>query len=269
MEAPGGLLELGVLIGGQLGGSGWQQVGVGVRLNGDQRGIVGFSLALLHREERPAGFGAGYRDPPLVALGSAVGGRGSCWLLGVAIVDQRLLRCGWLPVGLGLLSLQLLLFPPDVVQEDIAVPASSPSSVSSPSPCTSSSPSSIADSIIGPRPSVCQRLGVPIRSGRACSSGPWQAIYPQSPLLWPHLILWGGDAVQESIRAVTTASCISPDASLSSCSGVGGAGGRGVLRAGGRRRRMGGRQREGLLGLWVFGSERDVEIFSACRPKQN
>lgn len=54
MEAPGGLLQLGVLVGGQLRGSGRQQVGVGVGLNGDQRGIVGISLALLHREERTA-----------------------------------------------------------------------------------------------------------------------------------------------------------------------------------------------------------------------
>lgn len=77
MEAPGGLLQLGVLVGGQLRGSGWQQVGVGVGLNGDQRGIVGISLDLLHREERTARFGSGYRDPPLVALGAAVGGRGS------------------------------------------------------------------------------------------------------------------------------------------------------------------------------------------------
>lgn len=77
MEAPGGLLQLGVLVGGQLRGSGRQQVGVRVGLNGDQRGIVGISLALLHREERTARFGSGYRDTPLVALGATVGGRGS------------------------------------------------------------------------------------------------------------------------------------------------------------------------------------------------
>lgn len=88
MKAPGGLLQLGVLVGGQLWGSGWQQVGVRVRLDGRQGRIVGLGLALLHREKGAAGFGAGYFDSPLVTMVTMVGGWGSSGLLGgVTIVD--------------------------------------------------------------------------------------------------------------------------------------------------------------------------------------
>jgi len=102
VEGPGCVLQLSVLGGGQ-------QVGVGVWLNGRRRG-----LALLHREEGPAGLGAG--DSPLVA----VGGRGSERLGGGAVEEQLMLRCDWMP-AVGLLQVQLLLFPPNVVQQDVAV----------------------------------------------------------------------------------------------------------------------------------------------------
>lgn len=89
VEAPGGLLQLGILGGGQLWWSGGQKVGVGVWLDGRQRRIMGISLALLHWEEGAAGFGAGHFDSPLVAQMTAVGGWGSRRLLGgVAIVEQ-------------------------------------------------------------------------------------------------------------------------------------------------------------------------------------
>lgn len=156
VEAPGGLLQLCVLGGEHLWWSGGQQVGVGVGLDGRHRRIVGIGLALLHRQEGPAGFGTGHFDSSLVAYVTAVGGRGYRGLLGgVAVVEQRVVRCDWLSVGLGLLSLQLLLFPPDVVQQDLTVP---PSSSSSSSPRTPSPPSTLGESIIRPRPSVCQRL---------------------------------------------------------------------------------------------------------------
>lgn len=124
VEAPGGVLQLSILGGGRLWRSGRQQVGVRVRLDGGQRRIMGIGLARLHREEGAAGFGAGHFDSPLVARGAAVGGRGSLRLLGgEAVVEQLVVRRDWLPVvGLGLLSLQLLLFPPHVVQQDLAVP---------------------------------------------------------------------------------------------------------------------------------------------------
>lgn len=91
------LLQLGVLVGGQLWGAGGQQVWMGVGLDGGQRRIVG--IGLLRWEERAAGFGASHRDSPLVAMVTAVGGRGSL-LGGVSVVEQLLLRCDWLPAGM-------------------------------------------------------------------------------------------------------------------------------------------------------------------------
>lgn len=133
MEAPGGLFQLGVLVGGQLWWSRGQQVGVGVRLDGTRRRIVGIGLALLHGEEGATGFGAGHFDPTLIAVGTAVCGRSSGGVLGgIAVIERLMLRRDWLPaVGLGLLSLQLL--PPDVVQQDLTVPptSSSPSTTCS------------------------------------------------------------------------------------------------------------------------------------------
>lgn len=81
MQAPCGLLQLCVLGGGQVWWTGGQQVGVGVRLDGGQRRIVGIGLALLHWEEGAAGFGTGHFDPPLVTWVTAAGGRGSQGLL--------------------------------------------------------------------------------------------------------------------------------------------------------------------------------------------
>lgn len=98
---------------------------------------MGISLALLHWEEGPTRFGAGHFDPPLVARVTPAGGRGSLGLLGAVAVEKLVVRCDWLPVaGLGLLLLQLLLFPPHVIQQDLAVPpySSYPSSSSRPSP---------------------------------------------------------------------------------------------------------------------------------------
>lgn len=221
VEAPGGLLQLCVLGEGQLWWAWGQQVRVGVWLDGTQRRIVGISLVLLHREEGATRFGAGHLDSPLVTCGATAGGRGSCGLLGgVAIVEQLVVRCDWLPVaGLGLLSLQLLLFPPHVIQQDLAVPRSSCSSSSSPVP------SSLQDSIIHLRPSIHQCFGAPEHSSGFCPSGPWLTIYPQPPLLHPPILLWGLDALQESIRAVTVTSC--DDSTFYSCSWIRGAGGGG------------------------------------------
>lgn len=67
VEAPGGLLQLCVLGGGQLWWSRGQQMGVWVWLDGRQRRIMGISLALLHWEEGAAGLGAGHFDSSLVA----------------------------------------------------------------------------------------------------------------------------------------------------------------------------------------------------------
>lgn len=202
VEAPGGLLQLSVLGGGLLGGAGGQQVRVGVRLDGAQGGRVGVRLALLHGQEGAAGFGAGHLDS-LIGLGPAAGGRGSRRLPGgVAVVEQLMVRRDWLPVvGVGLLSLQLLLFPPNVIQQDLAVPA--PSHPASSSPC----PSPIRKSAVRLCPSVGQRFGAPEQPGRVRSPGPRLTVHPQSCLRLAPLLLWWVDAVQESIRAVTVASC--------------------------------------------------------------
>lgn len=89
VEAPVGLLQLSVLGRGQLWWPGGQQVGVGVWLDGRQRGNLGISLALRHREEGAAGLCAGHFDSPLVARLAAVRGRGSRGLLGgEAVVEQ-------------------------------------------------------------------------------------------------------------------------------------------------------------------------------------
>lgn len=89
VEAPGGLLQLCLVGGRQLWWAGGQQVGVGVRLDGRERRIVGIGLALLHWEEGAAGFGAGHFDSVLVSLVSTVVGRGPRGLLGrVAVVEQ-------------------------------------------------------------------------------------------------------------------------------------------------------------------------------------
>lgn len=88
---------------------------------------MGICLTLQHWQEGATGFGPGDFDPPLVTRVTVVGGRGCGGLLGgEAVVEQRLMRCHRLSAGLGLLS--LLLFPPDVVQQDLAVapPSSSP-----------------------------------------------------------------------------------------------------------------------------------------------
>lgn len=131
-------------------------MGVRVGLDACHRRIVGICLALLHRQEGATGFGPGHFDSSLVAQVTAVGGRGYRGLLGrVAIIDHRLVRCDWLPVSLGLLSLQLLLFPPNVVQQDLTVP---PSSSSSSSARPTSPSSNLSESIIRPRASICQRL---------------------------------------------------------------------------------------------------------------
>lgn len=92
VEAPGGLLQLRILVRGQLWWSGGQQVWVGVRLDGGRRRIMGIGLALLHGEEGATGFGAGYFDPLLVTVGTMVGGQSSGELLGgVAIVERLML----------------------------------------------------------------------------------------------------------------------------------------------------------------------------------
>lgn len=267
VEAPGGLLQLCVLVGGQLWGSGGQQVGVGIWLDGGQRRIMGISLALLYWQEGATGFGTGHFDSPLVARVGAASGWGSQGRLGgESVVEQLLVWCDWLPVvGLGLLSLQLLLFAPHVVQQDLVIPASSSSSSSSPHPCT------LGESIICPCPSVCQRLRAPECSCGVCSSGSQQTVYPQPTLLCPPLILWGVDAVQEAIWAVTVTKCINPDPRLCRCSWISGAGwGGGVLRAREGRGRMegewwgmGGRQGEGPVGLkslWMVSPERGSTV---------
>lgn len=197
MEAPGGLLQLCVLAGGQLWGSRGQQVRVGVRLDGGPKGVMAIGLALLHWEEGAAGFGAGHFDPALVTRVTAAGGRGSRGLLGgVAVVKQLVVRCDGLPVvGLRVLPLQLLLlFPPHVIQQDLAVPHSSSSSSSS-----SPRPSPLRQTRIRLCPSVGQRLRAPEHSAGVRSSGPGLTVYPQSCLLQTALLLWGVDAVQESI----------------------------------------------------------------------
>ena len=166
-------------------------MGVGVRLDGGQRRIRG--IGLLHREERATGFSAGHFDLSLVAIVTTEGGRGTWGLLGgEAIVVQLVLGCDWLPViGVGLLSLQLLLFPPDVIQQDLTV---SPSSSSSSSPCPS-----LSGSVNYPRSSVHQQLGAPEHSRDICSPGHWHIIYPQSSMLCTPVLLWGGDTVQEAV----------------------------------------------------------------------
>lgn len=89
VEAPGGLLQLCILVGGQLWGSGGQQMRVGIWLDGRKRRIVGISLALLYWEEGAAGFGAGHFDSPLVARVTPAGGWGSQGRLGgVTVVEQ-------------------------------------------------------------------------------------------------------------------------------------------------------------------------------------
>lgn len=120
VEAPGGILQLGVLLGGQLWRAGGQQVGVGVGLDGGCGWIVGVSHARLRWQKRATRLGAGDGDPPLVS--TMVGGRGSQWLRGVAVEEQLVLHCDWLLASLRLLPLQLLLLPPDVVQQELAVP---------------------------------------------------------------------------------------------------------------------------------------------------
>lgn len=91
VEAPGGLLQLCILRGGQLWWPGGQQVGVWIWLYGRQRRIMGIRLALLHGEEGATGFSAGDFDPPLVTWMTAAGGRGSRGLLGGEAVVEQLL----------------------------------------------------------------------------------------------------------------------------------------------------------------------------------
>lgn len=75
MEAAGGVLQLGVLMGGQLGRTRRQKVGVGVWLNCGWALMGGGVLVWLHEQEGPTGLGAG--DSALVALVTKVSGRGS------------------------------------------------------------------------------------------------------------------------------------------------------------------------------------------------
>lgn len=251
VQAPGGLLQLSVLGGGLLRGPGGQQVRVGVGLDGAQWGRVGVRLALLHGQEGAAGFGAGHLDS-LIGLVSAAGGRGSRQLLGgVAVVEELMVRRDWLPVVVvGLLSLQLLLFPPNVIQQDLAVPA--PSHSASSSPC----PSPIRKSTVRPRPSVGQRFRAPEQPGCVGSPGPRLTVHPQSCLRLAPLLLWRVDAVQESIRAVTVASRDDRRRSRIRRAGRGG-GLQGARREGGRvkgeRRRVGGRKWEGPVVLKSLG----------------
>lgn len=220
MDAPGGLFQLCILAGLQLWGSWGQEVGVGVWLDGGQRRTVAIGVALLHREEGAAGFSASHFDPPLIACVSAVGWRRSQRLLGgVAVVNQLVWR-GWLPVvGLRLLSLQLLLFPPNIIQKNFAV---------APSPSTSSSsarPAPVRKPIVELCPSLCHLFGAGESPSGDCSSVPRLTF------------LWGADAPQEPVGAVAVTSYDSFKlAGRSWVRGYGG--GRGVLGARRERGRM-------------------------------
>lgn len=254
MQAPGGVLQLCVLSWGQLWWSRGQQMWVGVWLDGGQRRIVGIGRALLHWEEGAARFGASHFDSSLIAWESMVVRRG-CWgLLGdVSVEEQLVVRGDWLPVaGLGLLSLELLLFAPHVVQQHLAV-AASPSWSTSPS-----GSSHIAKSVICPRTSVCRRLGIPEHSGTVHSSGPRDTVYPQSSLL---SILLHSAAVQETVRAVTVTSGVSSVSALLCDTWITWARGGGVLRAGGRVEGEGGgmgeRERPEGWKIRMVGPERD------------
>lgn len=226
VDAPGGLLQLCVLAGVQLRGPWGLQVGVGVRLDGCQRRTVGISVALLHWEEGAAGFGAGHFDPPLVGRVSAVGRWRPQRLLGDAAAVDGLVRRGRLPaVGLlGLLALQLLLLPPHIIQKNVAIAPSS--STASSSPC----PAPVKKSVGQLCPSVGQLLGAGKPSAGVCPSGPQRTI------------LWGTDALQQPVGAVTVASYVSFQ--LCCRTGVRGpGGGRGVLGARGEGGRVGGVRR--------------------------
>ncbi|TNN58531.1 hypothetical protein EYF80_031253 [Liparis tanakae] len=274
VEAPGGVLQLSVLgggqlrrAGGQLWGAGGQQVGVWVWLNGRRRG-----LALLHREEGPAGLGAGDFDSPLVT----VGWRGSERLGGGAVEEQLVLRCDWMP-AVGLLQVQLLLFPPNVVQQDVAVrrplvprppaplplvpcpPAPLPLVPRPPAPLLPAPllpaplPPAAGLSVTRPRLSLRQRLGAPERSGGVRSPR------PHSPPMRPRLVLEEGDAVQEAVDH-------DPAPPRWACIRWAGGGG-GVLGAGGWR--MEGEGLEGLKSLWQVRPERDKGHHHGHNEKQS
>lgn len=101
VEAPGRLLQLCILGGGQLWWAGGQQVGVWVWLDGRQRRIMGICLALLHGKKGATGLGASDFDSSLVSRVTAAGGRGSGGQLGGGpIVEQLLVGCDWL-LGVG------------------------------------------------------------------------------------------------------------------------------------------------------------------------
>lgn len=235
MEAPGGLLQLGVLLGGQLRRPWRKEMGVGVRLNSGWRLVVDVTLVLLHWQEWAAGLGASDGHSALVGVVTSVGGRSSLGLLGGTVVERLVLGRGWLSAGLRLLALQVALFFPDVVQQNLAV-AASPSSSSAPP---------LRGSRVIPAASVCQRLRAPERPGGVRSPRHGRPVRPHCPLLGPALLLRGGEVVQEAVGAVA----------LTGRPASGVRGGGGVLRAGGRRGRMGGGERGGLGGLTVLSSK--------------
>lgn len=167
---------------------------------------------------------------------------------------------------MGLLSLQLLLFPPNVIQQDLAVPA--PLHSASSSPC----PSPIRKSTVRLCPSVGQCFGAPEEPGRVCSPGPRLTVNPQSCLRLAPLLLWRVDAVQESIRAVTVASC--DDRRRSRIRRAGGGGGlQRARREGGRMkgegRRVGGRKWEGPVVLTSLGMVAPERQGRTCEPTVN
>lgn len=184
---------------------------MGVRLDGAQRGTAGMGGALLHRQEGPTGLGACDLDPPLMAIG----GRRPQGHLGGVVAVTRLVRRPL--VSLRLLPLQLLLFPPDVVQQNFAV-----------APSSSRSFSSTRD--VPVRKPVGGLLGAAGPPGGGCSS------------LSRRSLLGGADALQEPVGAVAVASCAGFGlARRPWVRGTGG--GRGVLRARRKRRRMKGERR--------------------------
>lgn len=239
VDAPGGLLQLGVLAGVQLRGPRWLEVGVGVRLDGCQRRTVGIGVALLYWEEGAAGFGAGHFDASLVGRVSAVGWRRPQRLLGGAATVEGLVWRGRLPaVGLGLLALQLLLLPPHIIQKNVAVARSS--STTSSSPCPAPVRKSVGQ--------LCPSAGV-------CPSGPQRTV------------LWGADALQQPVGAVTVASYVSFQ--LGCRTWVRGPrGGRGVLGARGEGRRGGG-VRRGKRGLELVGPVTWNSVWRVVSEKQH